>query len=279
MVRGYGSRRVTRLAGRHTLCARCGARPDSVLSCSCCLAVLAGCAADSGVTATDAQHSDATFDREGRPVRMDSIRRYDVEIGTFTAPIDYTDPSKGNFELNIARHLALKPDERIGSLLVNPGGPGFGGTDFARLRRSQLRPGAARSLRHRRLGPAWHRGERTEDRLHRRLRPLLRIQRHHAGRRRRERQALIDLADGVGRRLRREEPRHLPIRRHQQLGTRHGRHSGGTRRAEDQLLGVQLRQRAGCDVGDAVPRHGSRRGARRCRRPDRRRNGERHCNN
>ena len=54
-----------------------------------------------------------------------------VEIGTFTAPIDYNDPSKGTFDLDIARHLALKPEERIGSLLVNPGGPGFGGTDFA----------------------------------------------------------------------------------------------------------------------------------------------------
>ena len=44
--------------------------------------------------------------------------------------MDYSDPSKGVFDLFLARHLA-KPSQRIGSLLVNPGGPGFGGTDLA----------------------------------------------------------------------------------------------------------------------------------------------------
>ena len=45
-------------------------------------------------------------------------------------PFDYNDPSKGEFDLFLARHLA-DPKQRIGSLLVNPGGPGFGGTDLA----------------------------------------------------------------------------------------------------------------------------------------------------
>ena len=40
--------------------------------------------------------------------------------------------------MNIARHLAMKPDERIGSLLVNPGGPGFGATEFAVLAESNF---------------------------------------------------------------------------------------------------------------------------------------------
>ena len=98
----------------------------------CCAVLMAGCATGSGVSATDAQHSDATFDPADDPFGWtpfgDTGR---VEIGTFAAPVDYNDPSRGTFELNIARHLAEKPDERIGSLLVNPGGPGFGGTDFA----------------------------------------------------------------------------------------------------------------------------------------------------
>jgi pimeloyl-ACP methyl ester carboxylesterase len=97
----------------------------------CCVGLLAGCAVDAGVAATDAEHSDASFDPADDPFGWtpfgDTGR---VEIGTFTAPVDYADPSKGKFQLNIARHLA-KPSERIGSLLVNPGGPGFGGTDFA----------------------------------------------------------------------------------------------------------------------------------------------------
>ncbi|MEP7048300.1 MAG: alpha/beta hydrolase [Ilumatobacteraceae bacterium] len=98
----------------------------------CCAALLAGCAADAGVSATDSQRSDATFDPRSDPFGWTASKSFkDVEIGTFTAPIDYSDPSKGNFELNVARHLAMKPKERIGSLLVNPGGPGFGGTDFA----------------------------------------------------------------------------------------------------------------------------------------------------
>jgi pimeloyl-ACP methyl ester carboxylesterase len=54
-----------------------------------------------------------------------------VETGSLVVPIDYQNPDAGTFDLYVARHLAMKPDERIGSLLVNPGGPGFGGSDFA----------------------------------------------------------------------------------------------------------------------------------------------------
>ncbi len=104
-----------------------------VVSMVCCGVLLLGaCGVDSGVAATDAQHSDATFDPNDDPFGWTKSRDNDrVEIGTFTAPVDYSDPSKGKFQLDIARHLAMKPEERIGSLLVNPGGPGFGGTDFA----------------------------------------------------------------------------------------------------------------------------------------------------
>jgi len=54
-----------------------------------------------------------------------------VQTGSLRVPIDYRDPSKGTFDLFVARHLATKPSKRIGTLLVNPGGPGFGGSDFA----------------------------------------------------------------------------------------------------------------------------------------------------
>lgn len=53
-----------------------------------------------------------------------------VQTGTLTVPLDHGDPSKGTIELFLARHLA-DPEQRIGSLLVNPGGPGFGGSDYA----------------------------------------------------------------------------------------------------------------------------------------------------
>jgi pimeloyl-ACP methyl ester carboxylesterase len=98
----------------------------------CCLVLLAGCATVQSVRATQADHSDATFDPADDPFGWTPTDgSSQVEVGTFTVPIDYADRSKGTFDLNIARHLALKPSERIGSLLVNPGGPGAAGTDFA----------------------------------------------------------------------------------------------------------------------------------------------------
>jgi pimeloyl-ACP methyl ester carboxylesterase len=55
-----------------------------------------------------------------------------VEEGSLTVPVDYDDPSKGTATLYLVRHLATDTDRRIGSLLVNPGGPGFGGSVLAR---------------------------------------------------------------------------------------------------------------------------------------------------
>jgi pimeloyl-ACP methyl ester carboxylesterase len=54
-----------------------------------------------------------------------------VEVGTLEVPVDHDEPDGPTFDLFLARHVAADPDQRIGSLLVNPGGPGFGGTDFA----------------------------------------------------------------------------------------------------------------------------------------------------
>jgi pimeloyl-ACP methyl ester carboxylesterase len=99
----------------------------------CCVVLLVGCASGAAVRATEADHSDATFDPTFDPFGWTPTDRSDgrVEVGAITVPVDYNDPSKGTFDLNIARHLALNPSERIGSLLVNPGGPGAAGTDFA----------------------------------------------------------------------------------------------------------------------------------------------------
>ena len=55
----------------------------------------------------------------------------DVDVATVAVPVDYENPGGDQFELFVARHRALEPDERIGSLLINPGGPGFGGSDYA----------------------------------------------------------------------------------------------------------------------------------------------------
>ncbi|CAL9530718.1 Carboxylesterase B [Streptomyces sp. enrichment culture] len=43
---------------------------------------------------------------------------------TVEAPLDYADPSAGDVRLAVARKKATGPGKRLGSLLVNPGGPG-----------------------------------------------------------------------------------------------------------------------------------------------------------
>jgi pimeloyl-ACP methyl ester carboxylesterase len=53
-----------------------------------------------------------------------------LQTGNLVVPLDYQNPSKGTVDLYLVRHLAV-PKQRIGSLLVNPGGPGFPGSDFA----------------------------------------------------------------------------------------------------------------------------------------------------
>jgi pimeloyl-ACP methyl ester carboxylesterase len=53
-----------------------------------------------------------------------------VERGTITVPQRWDDPSGPSFRLAVARRFANDPAQRIGTLLVNPGGPGFGGTSL-----------------------------------------------------------------------------------------------------------------------------------------------------
>jgi pimeloyl-ACP methyl ester carboxylesterase len=50
-----------------------------------------------------------------------------LECATLTVPLDYTDAGKGTIDLSLKRHPASGPD-RIGTMLVNPGGPGVPGT-------------------------------------------------------------------------------------------------------------------------------------------------------
>lgn len=46
-------------------------------------------------------------------------------------PIDYTDLATGTFQISVLRHKADDQSNRIGSLIVNPGGPGASGVDYA----------------------------------------------------------------------------------------------------------------------------------------------------
>ncbi|MFJ8826227.1 alpha/beta hydrolase [Streptomyces sp. NPDC102467] len=46
------------------------------------------------------------------------------ECATLKAPLDYAKPSAGDIDLAVSRKKATGPGKRLGSLLVNPGGPG-----------------------------------------------------------------------------------------------------------------------------------------------------------
>jgi len=43
-----------------------------------------------------------------------------VDVGTLAVPVDYNDPNGPTFDLHLARYNALDPDNKIGTLLVNP---------------------------------------------------------------------------------------------------------------------------------------------------------------
>jgi pimeloyl-ACP methyl ester carboxylesterase len=54
-----------------------------------------------------------------------------VEDGYLEVPLDYADPQGDTVSLYLIRHPAMDPAHRIGTLLVNPGGPGYGGSGLA----------------------------------------------------------------------------------------------------------------------------------------------------
>jgi len=54
-----------------------------------------------------------------------------IECTMLEVPFDYSAPSRGSFQLPLTRLRAADDDQRIGVLLVNPGGPGAPGTSLA----------------------------------------------------------------------------------------------------------------------------------------------------
>ena len=52
------------------------------------------------------------------------------QCGTVQVPLDYAHPDAGTIDIALNRKPATIPSQRIGSLLVNPGGPGASGIDF-----------------------------------------------------------------------------------------------------------------------------------------------------
>ena len=107
-----------------------------------CAAAIVGTAALAlaGCTATENQASSAPESSSGaRPVKV-ALRPFydqlidwsscgDFECGTAQVPLDYADPDAGSIELVLKRAPPTGADP-IGSLLINPGGPGASGVDL-----------------------------------------------------------------------------------------------------------------------------------------------------
>jgi pimeloyl-ACP methyl ester carboxylesterase len=53
------------------------------------------------------------------------------ECAELAVPIDYDRIKTGTFKISVLRYAAQDPNRRIGSLVINPGGPGASGVDYA----------------------------------------------------------------------------------------------------------------------------------------------------
>ncbi|RGD56976.1 alpha/beta hydrolase [Kitasatospora xanthocidica] len=64
------------------------------------------------------------------PCQKDPQNEEDVsalQCATLKVPLNYAAPEVGTLDVAVVRNPATKPDQRIGSLLINPGGPGGSG--------------------------------------------------------------------------------------------------------------------------------------------------------
>ncbi len=67
------------------------------------------------------------------------------QCGIVDVPLDYAAPTGPTVRLSLIRLPATDPAERIGSLVVNPGGPGESGVDFVRQGAASVFPAALRA--------------------------------------------------------------------------------------------------------------------------------------
>ena len=95
---------------------------------------LAACGNSSSSSDTSVNPLSTTTDFIVNPIEWkpcDGSTNTEVECGNIEVPFDYADPEQGSFVLFVKKHNAANPADRIGSMMVNPGGPGFGGSSLA----------------------------------------------------------------------------------------------------------------------------------------------------
>jgi len=95
---------------------------------------IAACGNSSSSSDATANPLDTTTEFVVNPIEWkacDGSTSTEVECGNIEVPFDYTDPEQGSFVLYVKKHNASNPASRIGSMMVNPGGPRFGGSSLA----------------------------------------------------------------------------------------------------------------------------------------------------
>ena len=101
------------------------------------LLALAGCGSSSTTNSDSTDSAPTTSVAPFVPASFvwkacdDSASTTSVQCSTLDVPYDYNNPSSGSFTLYVKLRPATNPALRIGSMMVNPGGPGFGGSSIA----------------------------------------------------------------------------------------------------------------------------------------------------
>ncbi len=88
----------------------------------------------SGCSSTTAPFVEETFSAlaEYEQQKLDWSSCYDYfDCTELRVPIDYEDLSVGTFRISVLRAAAKDQDNRLGAIVVNPGGPGGSGVDYA----------------------------------------------------------------------------------------------------------------------------------------------------
>jgi pimeloyl-ACP methyl ester carboxylesterase len=104
---------------------------------ACCVLALAACSSG-GAQAKSTTTSTSTKQPAASGSALQWKQCPSGECAMLPVPLDAAQPGGRQIDLALVRVPAGKPAERIGSLLVNPGGPGAPGADYAQQVASQL---------------------------------------------------------------------------------------------------------------------------------------------
>jgi pimeloyl-ACP methyl ester carboxylesterase len=116
----------------------------ALVACSTSPSVTVGPAPTEATSTTAPSTDSADPAKAGETVDWGSCEKNDKytvagwQCGSITVPLDYRTPSKGTVMIALTRKPATDPATRIGSLVVNPGGPGGSGIETVHFLTEQL---------------------------------------------------------------------------------------------------------------------------------------------